>query len=46
MGMAQLSVFAEEESPVLKELKGIDPYDITPMEALKKINEWKKKIKR
>lgn len=44
-GMAQLSLFAEEENPVLKEIKGIDPYDMTPMEALKKIDEWKRKVK-
>ncbi len=43
-GMAQLSLFAEEENPVLKELKTIDPFNMTPMEALKKIDEWKKKI--
>jgi DNA mismatch repair protein MutS len=44
-GMTQLSLFVEEDNHILRELKSIDPYNITPMDALNKITEWKKRIR-
>ena len=43
-GMDQLSLFSQEEPLVLKELKSIDPLNMTPLEAMKKLVEWKQKI--
>jgi len=44
-GKHQLSLFAEEEDIIMRELKEIDVMNITPMEALQKLNEWKDKIR-
>ncbi len=44
---AQLSLFASfnpGEEEVLKKLKALDPNQITPMEALRILSEWKKEI--
>ena len=35
-----------EDSPVIKELKTIDPDHMTPMEALHKLQELKKKVEK
>lgn len=42
--MEQLNLFAEREHPVLTEIKTLDPLAMTPIDALKKIDEWKKKL--
>jgi DNA mismatch repair protein MutS len=41
----QLSFFgAGEQHPVLEELKGLDLNDLTPLQALNLLGEWKKKV--
>ncbi len=44
----QLSLFPEEKpspnQPVIDEIKQIDPHHLTPIEALRKIAEWKGKV--
>ncbi len=40
----QYPLFSAKESQVEKEIQGIDTDNLTPLEALKKIVEWKKKI--
>jgi DNA mismatch repair protein MutS len=40
----QLDLFATQADPVLKELLGIDILSITPLEALNKLSEMKKKL--
>jgi DNA mismatch repair protein MutS len=42
---AQLSLFMDEESRILKELKNLEIVNVTPLDALQKINEWQTKIK-
>ncbi|RKY74237.1 MAG: DNA mismatch repair protein MutS [Candidatus Latescibacterota bacterium] len=39
----QLNLF-EPEHPVIEEIRKIDPASLTPLEALNKIDEWKKRI--
>jgi len=47
--IGQMDLFASEESPeiseLINELKGLDALNMTPMEALGKISEWKKMVK-
>ncbi len=40
----QYPLFSAKDSEVEKEIQGIDTDNLTPLEALKKIVEWKKKI--
>ena len=40
----QLSIFEAEEHEVLKEVKTIKIEEMTPLEALQKLNELKKKL--
>ena len=40
----QYPLFSAKDSQVEKEIQGIDTDNLTPLEALKKIVEWKKKI--
>ena len=40
----QYPLFTAKESEIEKEIQNMDTDNITPMEALAKINEWKKKI--
>ena len=40
----QYPLFTAKESEIEKEIQELDTDNITPMEALGKINEWKKKI--
>jgi DNA mismatch repair protein MutS len=40
----QLTLFEAEEPPMLKELRGIDVNQLTPLEALRLLDEWKKKL--
>ena len=39
----QINIFENPESPVLTELRDLDPNNLTPMQALKKIHELKEK---
>ena len=34
----------EHESPVLKDIKKLDPNSLSPIEALNKIYQWKKDL--
>jgi DNA mismatch repair protein MutS len=47
--IGQMDLFASEERPeiseLINELKGLDVLNMTPMEALGKISEWKKMVK-
>lgn len=41
----QLTLFEAEESPVVSELKNLDVNTLTPLEALKLLDEWKRKVR-
>lgn len=41
----QLTLFEAEKHPVVEELEKLDVTTLSPLEALLKINEWKKRIK-
>ena len=41
----QIPMFTTKDSEVEKEIKNIKVNDLTPLEALNKISEWKKKVK-
>jgi DNA mismatch repair protein MutS len=41
---AQLSLFMNEEDVVINDLKALDVMNMTPLEALQKINVWKNKL--
>jgi DNA mismatch repair protein MutS len=43
-GRGQLDLFATQADPVLKELLGLDIMSMTPLEALNKLSEMKKKL--
>ena len=40
----QLPLFLSKESEIEKEIQSLDIDSLTPLEALNKIHEWKKKI--
>jgi DNA mismatch repair protein MutS len=40
----QLRLFEAEAPEILKELQGIDPAEMTPIEALTKLDEWKRRF--
>ena len=40
----QLSLFEFEEPPVMKELQRLDVNRLTPLEALRVLDEWKRKF--
>lgn len=40
-GTAQLTLFGSAPSPILEELKGIDPDNLTPLRALELLYRWK-----
>jgi len=40
----QLRLFEGEEPPLVKELRDISPADMTPLEALTKLDEWKRRF--
>ncbi|MCW5933567.1 MAG: DNA mismatch repair protein MutS [Fimbriimonadia bacterium] len=40
----QLTLFEAEQHPVLEELKRLDVSSLTPVEALMKLDEWKRKL--
>jgi DNA mismatch repair protein MutS len=47
LDMSQLSFFGKGENhPILEELKGLDLNDLTPLQALNLLGEWKKKVDR
>jgi DNA mismatch repair protein MutS len=39
----QLTLFEAEEHPLLEELRQLDPATLTPVEALMKLDEWKRR---
>lgn len=41
----QLTLFEAEEHPILSALRELDPATLTPVEALMKIDEWKRMLK-
>lgn len=41
----QLTLFEAEQHPILEELRQIDPSTLTPVEALMKIDTWKRMLK-
>ncbi len=43
-GVGQLDLFATQADPVVKELLGLDIMSMTPLEALNKLSEMKKKL--
>jgi DNA mismatch repair protein MutS len=40
----QMTLFEFEEPPVMKELQGLDVNQLTPIEALRLLDEWKRKF--
>jgi DNA mismatch repair protein MutS len=43
---AQLSLFADDETLILRELQDIDIMKMTPLDALTAIHKWKERLKR
>ncbi len=41
----QLSLFEAEEPPVMEALRGVDPNALTPLEALRLLDDWKRRFK-
>jgi DNA mismatch repair protein MutS len=41
----QLTLFEAEKHPVLEELETLDITALTPIEALMKLDEWKRKLR-
>jgi hypothetical protein len=41
----QLTLFEAEKHPIIEELEKMDVTTLSPLEALLKINEWKKQLK-
>lgn len=40
----QLSLFSKEGDAIVEEIRTIDPYNLTPLDALQRINEWKQRL--
>jgi DNA mismatch repair protein MutS len=40
----QLPLFEVEEHPVVRELRGLDPDSLTPIEALNRLADWKRRL--
>jgi hypothetical protein len=41
-----MQLFAAAPDPIVEEIRGLEPDEMTPMEALRKVKEWWEKIKR
>ena len=41
----QLTLFEAEEPPVMEALRGLDPDALTPLEALRMLDDWKRRFK-
>ena len=41
----QLTLFEAEEPPVMEALRGVDPNALTPLEALRLLDDWKRRFK-
>ncbi len=41
----QLNLFLDDEDHIISELKGVDVSNMTPLEAMNKINQWQMKLK-
>ena len=44
-GPTLFDIAEKKEHPIVDEIKNLDPNGLTPLEALQKINEWKRKVK-
>ena len=42
----QLSLFADEQETILRELRGTDLLNLTPLEALRRLAGWKERLDR
>jgi DNA mismatch repair protein MutS len=42
----QLSLFTRERDAVLEEIRGIDPVNLTPLDALQRLNGWKQRLEK
>ena len=40
----QLSLFTGERDAVLEEIRGIDPVNLTPLDALQRLSGWKQRL--
>ena len=40
----QLNLFSKEGDAIVEEIRTIDPYNLTPLDALQRINEWKQRL--
>ncbi|MDP2839591.1 MAG: DNA mismatch repair protein MutS, partial [Syntrophales bacterium] len=40
----QLSLFAGERDAVLEEIRGLDPMNLTPLDALQRLTDWKTRL--
>jgi len=45
-GQIQLTLFGYEEHPVLDKLRALDVDNLTPMEALQRVTEWREELRR
>ncbi len=41
----QMQLFAAAPDPIVEEIKALDPDEMTPMEALRKVREWWEKVR-
>ena len=40
----QLTLFEAEEPPIMEALRGVDPDALTPLEALRMLDDWKRRF--
>jgi DNA mismatch repair protein MutS len=40
----QLSLFSGEGDAILEEIRGIDPVNLTPLDALQRLSGWKQRL--
>jgi len=40
----QLTLFAADDHPLLEEIRGIDLNNMTPLEAMKRIDQWRETL--
>jgi len=40
----QLNLFTGENDAILEEIRGLDPLNLTPLDALQRISEWKQRV--
>ena len=42
----QLSLFTGERDAVLEEIRGIDPVNLMPLDALQRLSDWKQRLEK